>query len=77
MENAWEQKMFTTKQKKGLDIKKTPVGIFNMQMHRRKVRFMKNVSDLTSLSQTIGLFLRTLIPVILFPESLLTAPILF
>ena len=42
-------------------ILKTPVSIFIMQMHRRKVLFIKNDLDLTS--QDIGLcFIRTLIP---------------
>ena len=79
VEIEWEQKMFTTMEKRDL-ILKTPRAIFNMQMQRRKVRFIKNVSDLTSFSQDFFfgfIFFRTLIPVILFPETLLAAPILF
>ena len=38
--NAWEQKMFTTRDKRPLIIK-TPLAIFYMKMHRRKVLFMK------------------------------------
>ena len=52
--------------KRAIDIK-TPLVIFNMQ---KKVLFIKNVSDLTSFSQDYGLFFfRTLISVILFPET--------
>ena len=40
VENAWEQRMFTTMEKKVLDIK-TPLAILDMQMHIRKVLFMK------------------------------------
>jgi len=37
LENAWEQSIFTTMDKKGLElILNTPLAIFNMQMHRRK-----------------------------------------
>ena len=39
VENAWEQMMFTIMQKRGL-ILKTPLAIFNTQMHK-KVLFMK------------------------------------
>ena len=40
MENAWEQRMFITMEKQGFDIK-TPLAILDMQMHIRKVLFMK------------------------------------
>ena len=68
MENAWEQRMFTTMQKRCIEEK----------------FFYENVSDLISFLQDLGLlflfffsfgfiFFRTLIPVILFPETLLAA----
>ena len=46
---------FTTMGKKRLD-NKTPLAILNMQMHRRKVLFYENVSDLTSFLQDLELF---------------------
>ena len=65
-------------QKKWQLILKTPLAIFNMQMLRKKRPFYKSVSDLTLFSQNLGLFFfRTLIPVFLFPETLLAAPTLF
>ena len=47
VKNAWKQRMFTTMEKNDF-ILKTPVSIFIMQMHRRKVLFIKNDLDLTS-----------------------------
>ena len=45
VENAWEQRMFSTMGKKGL-ILKTLIATFNMQMHHgRKVLFYENFSD--------------------------------
>ena len=41
VENAWEQRMFTTLQKKGQLVLKIPLDIFNMQMLREKVLFIK------------------------------------
>ena len=40
VEKAWEQRISTTMQKSDL-ISKTPLTVFNMQMHRRKVLFRK------------------------------------
>ena len=40
VENAWEQKMFTTMEKRPLNLN-TPLAIFNEMMHKRKVLFMK------------------------------------
>ena len=42
VENAWEQRMFTTMQKKGQLILKTPMALFKVQMHK-KVFFMKSL----------------------------------
>ena len=39
VENAWEQRMFTTMEKQGLDIKNAP-GYIHLQVLRRKVLFM-------------------------------------
>ena len=67
-------------------ILKTPLAVLDMQMHQ-KSPFYENISDLTLFSQTWDffscfflfgfIFFRTLTPVILFPETLLAAPILF
>ena len=62
-------------------ILKIPRAIYNMQMHRRKGLFTKKVSDLFSQDLELFpwffffrfIFFRTLIPVILFPETLLAA----
>ena len=67
----WKQMMLTTMGKRDL-ILKTLVGIFNMQIYRRKVRFMKTSE--THFPKTGLFFFRTLI---FFPETLLAAPILF
>ena len=40
VENAWKQKIFKTMQKSAIDIKNTQ-AIFDIQMHRKKVFFMK------------------------------------
>ena len=63
--------------KKGaIDFKNTPGHIqFNMQLHRKKVLFIKKAQDLNNFFGYI--FFRTLIPVILFDETLLAAPKLF
>ena len=72
-----EQRMFTNMIKKGQLIQKHP-WIYSICRCLEKKSFYKNVSDLTSFSQDIGLFFfRTLIPVFLFPETLLAAPIFF
>ena len=62
-------------QKKEQLIQKHP-GICSICRCLEKKSFYKNVSDLTSFSQNLGLFFfRTLIPLILFPETVLSAPI--
>ena len=48
-------RMFTAMEKKDL-ILKTPLAIFNMQMHRRKVFFSENIPEFTSFSLDLGLF---------------------
>ena len=76
VENAWEQRMFSTLQKKGQLVLKIPLDIYADA--QRKSPFYKSVTDLISFSQDFGFFFfRTLIPVILFAETLLAAPILF
>ena len=47
VENAWEQRLFTTMQKEGQLILKTPMIVFKIQMRRKKVFFYENVLDLT------------------------------
>ena len=54
---------------------KTPLAILNMQMHRRNVFFYERLDLIFSSLRTF--FFKTLIPVILFPETLLAAPYYF
>ena len=71
VENSCEQKMFTTMHgKKRFDILNTPCFIQHVHKHRGKVLFYKNILDLTSFSQNLGLFFISLDPVILFPGTL-------
>ena len=72
MGNAWEQKMFSN-EKKRLDIKNTPRNIQSADA-QKKSPFTENFSDLTSSYKDICfgyIFFMTLIPVILFPETIL------
>ena len=72
VEHAWEQMMFTIKKIGAIDIK-IPLDIFNMQMLRKKKRLRIDLI----FTRLRTFFFRTLIPVILFPETLFAAPILF
>ena len=60
--------------------KKWVIDIKNTRMHKQKL-FYKNVLDLTSFSQDLGLFFLVFFVYIFFrtffPETLLAAPILF
>ena len=69
--HGYKQRMFTTMEKKGSYIKNTPGYI--------QFLFMKTFKTFNSFFfGFIGfIYFRTLIPVILFPETLLEAPILF
>ena len=52
IDNAWEQRMFTTMQKKGAIDIKTPKTLFKIQI---KSIFYENVLELISFSQDFGL----------------------
>jgi len=77
--NEWEEKMFITMEKRDL-ILKTPL-LYSIWRYIGEQSFLRKCLRLTSFLEDFGLFffffLRTLIPVILFPETLLGAPILF
>ena len=86
VEKAWEQRMFITMEKGGL-ILKTPLAILNMQMHKRKVLFMKTSQTWPHFLKTWDFFLgffffgfiffRTFTPVIIFPEIFWQPPYSF
>ena len=63
-------------QKKVQLILKTPLALFNTQKQRKK-SFYENVSDLTSFFFFEYIFFMSLIPMILFPETLLAACICY